>query len=381
MKTLNMSVSDKILSFDRESEKIVCGNDDYQIEFDFDDEWSSRTNKTARFIWNNTYFDQEFTGNTCPIPPIFDTKVVKVGIYADDIYSTTTVVVDCIPAILGGREVANNETGGSYTNEAKRYAEQAKSAADEAKAVAENIGELKGDVTMNSVRLGILERKTGGELVTVVTVNKKKTYLKGEEFGLDHIPALAHILGSKSAKVQDDDDYFPAVEMYGEKMQPNYQRGFTDNYSITPQNPVTVTLPPAEEMQEICPFLGYGKHWYGGSDDKVSFISENVSAYANFIFFEGGKAYYYQGAEYIKDAAEYQRRTSAGEKVFDTVLSGGGDTVGGMFPLPEPIITDISDYVLTTDGEKSDGMFYIVPNGFEESAIEMHNDCFAEIIY
>lgn len=131
MKTLHIQVTDKVATYQMRDGAIICGNDDYQVEFTFDAEWNEHTEKTARFIWNGQYFDQEFTGTTCPVPVLNNTDSVVVGVYvgesADDaILSTTRERIPCVRSIRCGNAAASNGTGENYTNEARGYAEEAK---------------------------------------------------------------------------------------------------------------------------------------------------------------------------------------------------------------------------------------------------------------
>ena len=99
MKSLHITVVDKIATFRQRDGIIVCGNSDYQIVFEFDEEWNAYTNKTARFRWNGENHDVKFTGSTCSIPVISDATSVIVGVFADEL-STTPVIIPCVRSIL-----------------------------------------------------------------------------------------------------------------------------------------------------------------------------------------------------------------------------------------------------------------------------------------
>lgn len=144
MNTLHITVNKKIATYQKRDGDIVCGNSDYQVTFTFDEEWAEHEEKTARFIWNGQYFDVDFTGDTCDVPVITNASIVKVGVYAGDLKTTTSAIIGCKPSVLCGGEVPNPGTGQHYTNEAKAAAEEAKAAAEEAKAAAEQTG---GDIS------------------------------------------------------------------------------------------------------------------------------------------------------------------------------------------------------------------------------------------
>ena len=98
-KKLHITVKDKVATYLQRDGVIVCGNSDYKIAFTFDSEWSSHTNKVARFIWNDKHYDKEFTGTECSVPIISDATQVSVGVFADDL-STTPVIIPCKRSIL-----------------------------------------------------------------------------------------------------------------------------------------------------------------------------------------------------------------------------------------------------------------------------------------
>ena len=137
MKTFNMEVTDKRLTFPNPDEEvIVCGNGDYQIKFTFDAEWNAHSKKTARFTWNGEHHHVEFTGNTCVIPMVTNTGVVTVGVFAGEDgvdnapLATTKVSILCIEGSRCGDSTPNAGSGGNYTNEARGYAEEAKKYAE-----------------------------------------------------------------------------------------------------------------------------------------------------------------------------------------------------------------------------------------------------------
>lgn len=86
--------------------KIVCDNSDYKIVFNFDSEWAELSAKTARFVWNNTYVDVSFTGDTVAVPVLQRTKGVYLGLYAGDMHTTESLFIPCEESILcmGGSE-------------------------------------------------------------------------------------------------------------------------------------------------------------------------------------------------------------------------------------------------------------------------------------
>ena len=94
-KTLNVSIENKIATYQKRCGAIVCGNSDYQIKFAFDAEWYSYDTKTARFIYNDQIVDKLFTGDTCDAPVVRDADILAVGVFAGDLVTTTPAIIPC----------------------------------------------------------------------------------------------------------------------------------------------------------------------------------------------------------------------------------------------------------------------------------------------
>ena len=112
MPNISITVKNKVARADRVI--IVCDNSDYTAVFDFDDEWSAYETKTARFVYGGTYTDVVFTGNSCPIPEIHDTRSLTIGVYAGDLHTTTPAYVSCVPSILCGNGIPADPTPDVY---------------------------------------------------------------------------------------------------------------------------------------------------------------------------------------------------------------------------------------------------------------------------
>ena len=84
---------------------VVCDNKNYVCEFIFDEEWLEYSVKTARFVANHQSVDVVFEGNVCKMPPVSNAKVLWVGVYAGDLSTTTSAIVNCTPSILSGNNV------------------------------------------------------------------------------------------------------------------------------------------------------------------------------------------------------------------------------------------------------------------------------------
>ena len=112
MPNIQINIKNKVARADRAI--IVCDNSDYTAVFDFDAEWDEYTTKTARFVYCGTYTDVVFTGNSCPIPEIHDTRSLTVGVYAGDLHTTTPAYISCVPSILCGNGIPADPTPDVY---------------------------------------------------------------------------------------------------------------------------------------------------------------------------------------------------------------------------------------------------------------------------
>lgn len=98
MPTIKIAVRNKVAK--SPDDIIVCGNNDYIIDFDFDEEWKAYSVKTARFIYNGTYEDVSFSGNKVVAPIVKNASVVEIGVYAGDLRTTTPALLSCEKSII-----------------------------------------------------------------------------------------------------------------------------------------------------------------------------------------------------------------------------------------------------------------------------------------
>lgn len=109
MNSINIAVANKIATNLTPDVHVVCGNSDYVLAFDFDDEWSNEANKVARFVYykghQSFYKEQAFIGNIVNVPVLSNIDYVLVGVYAGDLSTTTPARIRCKRSILcGGAE-------------------------------------------------------------------------------------------------------------------------------------------------------------------------------------------------------------------------------------------------------------------------------------
>ena len=81
----------------------ICGNSDFIVRFDFDEEWNDYEAKTVRFVTqNNEHVDVPFVGNECAVPVFSDVHNFRVGVFAGNLHTTTSAYVPCKKSILCG---------------------------------------------------------------------------------------------------------------------------------------------------------------------------------------------------------------------------------------------------------------------------------------
>ena len=100
MPTIHINVKNRVATANGDS-RIINGNSDYNIEFDFDAEWADLNNKIGIFAYNDSathkwaYQTVMFSGNTCTVPILRDIHCVYVGVTAGNVRVTTPAKVQC----------------------------------------------------------------------------------------------------------------------------------------------------------------------------------------------------------------------------------------------------------------------------------------------
>lgn len=78
---------------------LVCGNNDYVVEFDFDDAWANYPAKTALFVFANESVPVVFEGNKCKGVAVKNATECAIGVFAGDIRTTTGAYMPCVLSI------------------------------------------------------------------------------------------------------------------------------------------------------------------------------------------------------------------------------------------------------------------------------------------
>lgn len=103
MKTLHITVTNKVATYQRRDGGIVCNNGDYQVQFVFDDEWEG-VEKMARFLWNGKYKDVAVDADgIAKVPPMHGADNCYVGVYStnnETLRATTPAIIPCEPSVF-----------------------------------------------------------------------------------------------------------------------------------------------------------------------------------------------------------------------------------------------------------------------------------------
>ena len=113
-KTIRIIVDDGVATVAGHNNPIVCGNEDYEVEFVFDKAWDDHPVKTARFVYNGKTIDVVFEGTTVAVPKLRNTSKVSIGVYSGETKTTTAAVIRCIPSVLCPGGVPDEPTPDVY---------------------------------------------------------------------------------------------------------------------------------------------------------------------------------------------------------------------------------------------------------------------------
>lgn len=121
MNYINITVRGKIARAEGRA-RVVCGNSDYAVRFDFDEEWSEYAVKTARFVSEDgSYTDVQFEGDTCAIPILRNTRTLLVGVFAGNLRTTTAALIHAVPCITDPDGTPADPTPDVYAQLMERF--------------------------------------------------------------------------------------------------------------------------------------------------------------------------------------------------------------------------------------------------------------------
>ena len=182
----------------------VCGNSDFVIDFDLDEEWQKRESKIARFIKKDGfYIDVPFAGNQCNVPIISNVHCFYVGLYAGNLYTTTPAYVPARKSILCETGAPEPPTPEVYeqlkqimadgldlalaeANKAVRASETAEEARDVAVSNADVAAECAQNARNSETNSAESERKaeTYSQLAQQAAAEKGWMYVEGRDNGI-----------------------------------------------------------------------------------------------------------------------------------------------------------------------------------------------------
>ena len=98
---LHIDVVNKVATYQKRDGCIVCGNSGYQIDFNFDSEWTDASDRWAIFIWNGHSEEAQIEEGVCDVPVIRNADKVTVGVYSKSAgMATTGTEIPCKKSIL-----------------------------------------------------------------------------------------------------------------------------------------------------------------------------------------------------------------------------------------------------------------------------------------
>lgn len=121
MNIINITVRGKIARAEGRA-RVVCGNSDYTVRFDFDEEWAEYFAKTARFVTEDgSYTDVQFEGSDCTIPILRNTRTLLVGVFAGNLRTTTAALIHAVPCITDPDGTPADPTPDVYAQLMERF--------------------------------------------------------------------------------------------------------------------------------------------------------------------------------------------------------------------------------------------------------------------
>lgn len=107
-KQIHVEVRDKIATLKSMNFQFVGGNSDYEVVFDFDEDWTNYPVKTALFVYGTDTKKVVFDGNVCKGVAVENATICFIGVFADDIATTTPACVSGIRQSI--RDIATDLT-------------------------------------------------------------------------------------------------------------------------------------------------------------------------------------------------------------------------------------------------------------------------------
>lgn len=220
-RVIKITVRDKLATAD--ASVYVCGNSDYIVHFDFDDEWGEYIAKTARFVYGSRYIDVVFNGNECPVPIISNAYGLNVGVFAGNLHTTTPAYVQTERSILCGAGAPEEPVPDVYhqiielVNEAcvasdeavKQSGESAVDAAEHADRAAESEKEAEGhrDAVVSSATFADQSAKSAAKSAADASIAADRAEMAVDKSGWFDVEVddTGHLIYTRSSTVDNID--------------------------------------------------------------------------------------------------------------------------------------------------------------------------------
>ena len=158
---------------------VICGNSDYTVVWDLDEEWTPYDAKTMRVnLADGTYQDVVFTGNTAALPVLSTPGWASVGLYAGDLHTSRAADLRVLPSVT--------TPGGTPADPAEDVYAQ----------ITEKLNQLIA-VQPESVAQAVADYLTEHPAVSSMRVEGGYIQFSGDGENWDNVVALAGLKGPK----------------------------------------------------------------------------------------------------------------------------------------------------------------------------------------
>lgn len=158
---------------------VICGNSDYTVVWDLDDEWTPYGTKTMRVnLADGSYQDVMFTGSTAALPVLSTPGWASVGLYAGDLHTSRATDLRVLPSVT--------TPGGAPADPAEDVYAQ----------ITEKLNQLIA-VQPESVAQAVADYLTEHPAVSSMRVEDGYIQFSGDGENWDNVVALAGLKGPK----------------------------------------------------------------------------------------------------------------------------------------------------------------------------------------
>lgn len=160
---------------------VICGNSDYTVVWDLDDEWTPYDAKTMRVnLADGTYQDVVFSGDTAALPVLSMPGWASVGLYAGDLHTSRAADLRVLPSVT--------TPGGAPADPAEDVYDQ----------LTEKLNRLIA-VQPESVAQAVADYLTEHPAVSSMRAEGGYIQFSGNGKNWDNVVALANLKGPKGA--------------------------------------------------------------------------------------------------------------------------------------------------------------------------------------